>query len=64
MKLEEWLEKNDPGANAFDVHHGRVHNWQNYVPQGIKEGWLFFTPKERAIVYLMAEYQAQAEEWD
>jgi hypothetical protein len=64
VKLEEWLEKNDPGASAFDIHQGRVHNWQNHVPGGIQEGWLFLTPNERAIVYLMAAAQADKEEWD
>jgi hypothetical protein len=64
MTLTEWLDENDPGPNVEWQKAGRVHDWRNYVPQKLREGWLFLSPTERAIVSIMAEEQAGNESWD
>lgn len=62
--VNEWLDEHDPGPNVDWSSGGRVHNWRRYVPQALRSGWLFLSPTERAIVKIMADAQADNEEWD
>lgn len=43
---------------------GKVHDWRNYVPYEWQEKWFEFTERERQIIAVMAETQADKEEWD
>jgi hypothetical protein len=42
----------------------RVHDWRNYVPVEIKQEWNHLTEREKKIVFLLANEQANAEIWD
>lgn len=41
-----------------------VHDWRNYVPYEWQENWFEFTEREKQIIVVMAEAQADNEEWD
>jgi len=41
-----------------------VCDWRNYVPYDWVEKWEEFTDRERQIIVVMAEMQADSEEWD
>lgn len=43
---------------------GRVHDWRNYVPDAFISTWQDLSDRERAIIYLMAQDQSNAEEWE
>ncbi len=42
----------------------KVHDWKNYVPYDWQENWQDFTERERQIIAVMAQSQADKEEWD
>lgn len=42
----------------------RVHDWRNYVPDEWQKDWDKFTDREKKIIAIMAETQADSEEWD
>lgn len=42
----------------------RVHEWRRYIPQVLRENWKALTAEARIAVYLMAEEQANNEDWD
>lgn len=46
--------------------HGfvRVHDWRKYVPDDWQKNWMMFSERERKIIFVLANRQAQAEEWD
>jgi hypothetical protein len=62
--LNEWFKAYDPGANVDLTAGGRVHNWRNYLPTILCERWLFLSPGERAIAFVMAEAQSDRENWE
>lgn len=41
-----------------------VHDWRNYVPDEWAKNWHSLTKRERQIIAVMAEMQAEQEEWD
>lgn len=43
---------------------GKVHDWRNYVPYEWQKNWDNFTDREKQIIAVMAEMQADAEVWD
>lgn len=43
---------------------GKVHDWRNYVPYDWQKNWFEFTERERQIIAVMAETQADKEDWD
>ncbi len=43
---------------------GKVHDWRNYVPDDWQLNWDKFTHRERNLIAVMAEIQAENEEWD
>ena len=42
----------------------KVHDWRNYVPYDWQKNWEQFTERERQIIAVMAQSQADKEEWD
>jgi methionine salvage enolase-phosphatase E1 len=42
----------------------RIHDWKNYVPDGIKNIWVDLTLNEKLLIYHQSEIQADNEEWD
>jgi len=42
---------------------GIVHDWRNYVPYDWQTNWFKFTERERQIIAVMAETQADKEDW-
>ena len=42
----------------------RKHDWRNYVPYEWQDKWVKFTERERQIIAVMAQMQADNEEWD
>lgn len=42
----------------------KVHNWRNYIPPDWKSNWKNFTESERKIMIIMAQIQADNENWD
>lgn len=43
---------------------GRVHNWRNYVPDAVKSRWPDLSEDAKLITYIIAEVQANREDWD
>jgi len=43
---------------------GKVHDWRNYVPYDWQTNWFEFSERERQIIAVMAETQADSEVWD
>jgi hypothetical protein len=43
---------------------GRVHDWRNYVPEEFQDAWPHLTEREKKIIVIMAQSQADREEWD
>lgn len=42
----------------------KVHDWRNYVPDEWVKEWDSLTEREKRIIAVMAETQADKEEWD
>ncbi len=42
----------------------KVMDWRNYVPFDWQENWNKFSIRERKIIAVMAQMQADKEEWD
>lgn len=48
-----------------DFEHKNVtHDWKNYVPYDWQKNWSEFTERERKIIAVMAQREANKEEWD
>ena len=43
---------------------GKIMDWRNYVPSDWQKKWAEFSERERKIIYVMAEKEANSEEWD
>ena len=54
------IDLNDPNFEQTT----RVHDWRNYVPDEWQKDWGKFTDREKKIIAIMAEAQADSEEWD
>lgn len=54
----------------IDIHNpdfknvSNIHDWRNYVPYDWQENWEQFSERERKIIAVMAQSQADKEEWD
>ena len=55
---EEWVDNPDFG------NRDNVKNWRNYISDEEKEKWYTLTAETRRLFIIMAEKQADAEEWD
>lgn len=42
----------------------KAHDWRNYVPDEWVKDWDSLTEREKRIIAVMAETQADKEEWD
>lgn len=42
----------------------KVHDWRNYVPYEWQKNWKELTERERQIIVVMAQSEADQEEWD
>jgi hypothetical protein len=61
--IDEFIKNIDLNNPKFeDV--GRVHDWRNYIPKEWVECWSEFTEREKKIMIVMAEAQANEEDWD
>lgn len=43
---------------------GRIHNWHNHVPDGVRTIWDSFNDNQKFALYHWAENLASAEEWE
>jgi len=43
---------------------GRICDWRNYVPSEFKSNWDLFAEREKKIIAIMAQNEADKEEWD
>jgi hypothetical protein len=43
---------------------GKVHNWRNYISEGIRRIWHTFNLEQRLELVLSAKAQAAREDWD
>lgn len=59
-EITEGVNLHDP---KFDQTR-KVHDWRNYVPFEWQKDWNEFTDREKKIIIVMAETQAEVEEWD
>jgi hypothetical protein len=62
-EYEEWLLTIDVGSPDFKAKT-LVHDWRNYVPKQWQDNWHKLTERERKIIAIMAQRQADIEEWD
>lgn len=42
----------------------KVHDWRNYIDDGIKQIWEYLSIDAKLIAMIMAEKQAKEEDWD
>ena len=42
----------------------RVHDWRNHVPSDIVDAWPRLSLDARAVAYIMAQAEADREEWE
>lgn len=45
-------------------NNSKTHDWRNYVPYDWQKNWEQFTKRERQIIAVMAQSQADKEDWD
>jgi len=58
-----YLYKDDLAVDTFD-RATRIQDWRNYVQSDLRELWPTLTQRERRIIAIQAQAQADAEEWD
>jgi hypothetical protein len=56
----ENVDLNNPDFENIE----RIHDWRNYVPDEWRPCWNDFTNVERQIIFVMANIQAENEEWE
>lgn len=61
--FDDFIKHIDVNNPEFDKKN-KVQDWRNYVPYEWEEHWNEFTDRERKIIAVMAETQADQEEWD
>lgn len=60
----------DPAINFDKIHAedfshtDKTHDWRNHVPRYLQKQWKMLDDNSRLALYIMAERQAQDEEWD
>lgn len=62
-KLTQLLPQNSQLEHEKFNNVGKVHDWRNYVGEFV-DCWSELTPRERQIIFVMANEQASKEEWD
>ena len=43
---------------------GKVHDWRNYIPDDIRRLWPRLSQDARVVAVVIADMQAEKEEWD
>jgi hypothetical protein len=61
--FEDFIKHIDLNEPKFE-QATKVHDWRNYVPYDWQKDWNDFTDREKKIIAVMAETQADKEEWD
>lgn len=67
MKVYELIRKHREIGNTDDPQFNKArkcHDWRNHVPDDIVALWKEMSVEARVMVFLMAERQANLEEWD
>ena len=64
MNLFEDFTKHINLDNPEFENRKKVHDWRNYVPYEWVKEWDRLTEREKRIIAVMAETQADKEEWD
>jgi hypothetical protein len=64
MNLFEYFIKHINLDNPEFDKRSKVHDWRNYVPYDWMKEWDNLTEREKNIIAVMAETQADNEEWD
>ena len=64
MNLFEEMTKGLNLENPDFKNLNKCHDWRNYVPYDWQRNWNEITERERKIIAVMAEMQAEDEEWD
>lgn len=64
MRFPAWCPEVEPWANPTWDDVGKVHDWRNYVPDGMRKDWQEMDYETRIAVYVMAEARADTEAWD
>lgn len=54
------IDINNPDFNR----PGKVQDWRNYVPFNWQGNWVEFTERERQIIAVMAQSQADKVDWE
>lgn len=62
-EYDEWLLSIDVSSPDFKDKTS-VHDWRNYVPDRWQDNWDELTERERKIIAIMAQAQADSEDWD
>ena len=60
---EDFIKHINLDNPEFDKRN-KVHDWRNYVPYDWMKEWDNLTEREKKIIAVMAETQANNEEWD
>jgi hypothetical protein len=58
------LYKFDKNAFVGKYKCGKIHDWKNYVPDEFIKDWSNLTLQEQKIIFIFAEKEADAEQWD
>jgi len=57
------LALNNIDDDTFD-HAQKCNDWRNHVPDEVADVWNHLSRPERALVALVADHAASAEDWD
>ena len=63
MTLQDILKTGEEVENPNFKQKSKVHDWKNYVGD-FEYFWDELTLREKQIIYVLAEQQANAEYWD
>ena len=60
----DWLKPQDLDSPDFEAAH-KCHDWRNYVSHNIQDNWGLLTNRERSIIAIMGQAQADSDgDWD
>jgi len=59
----DWLNNQCLQSPDFEAAH-KCHDWRNYVSSNMQDHWALLTNREKAIVAIMGQAQADKENWD
>ena len=67
--MKKFATKNTQRIKITDLENpewdrGFIHEWKRYVPYEWRSCWQEFTPREKQIIAVICQMQADNEEWD